>query len=192
MSNKKIKNSASQTFKKILTYFLKGLLVTLPLIITFKLVSGIIEWIDSLLLLDIPGLGFGIVLISVTIIGWGGSNIITKPFLNLMDDFFSKLPFIKIIYTSVKELMEAFVGEKKKFTKPVVVEFTVGIFKPGFITQDDLIEINQPGIVGVYFPHSYAFSGNLFFVDKSKIKPYDGNSTEFMKFIVSGGVITID
>ena len=192
MNNKKIKNSASQTFKKILTYFLKGLLVTLPLIITFKLVSGIIEWIDSLLLLDIPGLGFGIVLISVTIIGWGGSNIITKPFLNLMDDFFSKLPFIKIIYTSVKELMEAFVGEKKKFTKPVVVEFTVGIFKPGFITQDDLIEINQPGIVGVYFPHSYAFSGNLFFVDKSKIKPYDGNSTEFMKFIVSGGVITID
>ena len=192
MSNKKIKNSASQTFKKILTYFLKGLLVTLPLIITFKLVSGIIEWIDSLLLLDIPGLGFGIVLISVTIIGWGGSNIITKPFLNLMDDFFSKLPFIKIIYTSVKELMEAFVGEKKNFTKPVVVEFTVGIFKPGFITQDDLIEINQPGIVGVYFPHSYAFSGNLFFVDKSKIKPYDGNSTEFMKFIVSGGVITID
>lgn len=192
MSNEKIKNSASQTFKKILTYFLKGLLVTLPLIITFKLVSGIIEWIDSLLLLDIPGLGFGIVVISVIIIGWGGSNIITKPFLNLMDDFFSKLPFIKIIYTSVKELMEAFVGEKKKFTKPVVVEFTVGIFKPGFITQDDLIEINQPGIVGVYFPHSYAFSGNLFFVDKSKIKSYDGNSTEFMKFIVSGGVITID
>ncbi len=192
MSNEKIKNSASQTFKKVLTYFLKGLLVTLPLIITFKLVSGIIEWIDSLLLLDIPGLGFGIVVISVIIIGWGGSNIITKPFLNLMDDFFSKLPFIKIIYTSVKELMEAFVGDKKKFTKPVVVEFTVGIFKPGFITQDDLIEINQPGIVGVYFPHSYAFSGNLFFVDKSKIKPYDGNSTEFMKFIVSGGVITID
>jgi uncharacterized membrane protein len=87
--------------------------------------------------------------------------------------------------------MEAFVGEKKKFSKPVIVEFTEGVYKPGFITQDDLFEINLTGLVGVYFPHSYAFSGNLFFIDKAKIKPYDGNPTDFMKFIVSGGVTEI-
>ncbi len=62
----------------------------------------------------------------------------------------------------------------------------------GFVTQEDLSSFNLPGVVAVYMPHSYAFSGNLFFVDKSKIKPFKGESSNLMKFIVSGGVINTD
>lgn len=186
-----IKRGIKYKTKKLLNYFLKGLLVCLPVMLTYYVVSSIVLSVDKILPIDIPGIGFVVVIVAVTLIGWVGSSIISKPIFNLLDDFLSSLPFIKIIYTSVKDLMEAFVGEKKKFSKPVFVEFTSGVFKPGFITQEDLSEINMNGFVGVYFPHSYAFSGNLFFIERNKIKPYEGNSTDFMKFIVSGGVTEI-
>jgi uncharacterized membrane protein len=67
-----------------------------------------------------------------------------------------------------------------------------GLYKPGFITQNDLSNLNLPGMCAVYFPHSYAFSGNLFLVDKNKVKPFDGNATDVMKFIVSGGVTNLE
>jgi uncharacterized membrane protein len=177
--------------KKLLNYFFKGLLVCLPILLTFYVVSSVVISVDKIIPIDIPGIGFLVVIVSVILIGWVGSSIISKPLFNIVDEFLSSLPFIKIIYTSVKDLMEAFVGEKKKFSKPVLVELTQGVFKPGFITQDDLNDIDLPGLVGVYFPHSYAFSGNLFFIEKSKIKNYHGNPTNFMKFIVSGGVTEI-
>ncbi len=192
MTKANIKRGISYRIKKLINFFLKGLLVCLPLALTYYVVSQIVTSVDKIITIDIPGLGFVIVIASVTFIGWFGSSIISKPLFNLLDEFLSSLPFIKVIYTSVKDLMEAFVGEKKKFSKPVIVEFTVGIYKPGFITQEDLSEINEPGLVGVYFPHSYAFSGNLFFIDKNKIKLYEGNPTDFMKFIVSGGVTEIE
>lgn len=192
MTTVNIKRSFKSRVKKLINYFLKGLLVCLPLVLTYYVVSSIVISVDTLIPFEMPGLGFVIVIVGVTFLGWIGSSIISKPLFSLIDDFLSSLPFIKVIYTSVKDLMEAFVGEKKKFSKPVVVELSPGIYKPGFITQDDLTEINQPELIGVYFPHSYAFSGNLFFVERAKIKLYEGNPTDFMKFIVSGGVTEIE
>ncbi|MFA9213636.1 MAG: DUF502 domain-containing protein [Candidatus Methylacidiphilales bacterium] len=188
MKKEQLKRSLTYKIKKLINFFLKGLLVCIPILLTYYVVSKIVISIDKFIPVNIPGIGFIIVLVGVTFLGWFGSSIISKPVFNLLDDFLSSLPFIKIIYTSVKDLMEAFVGEKKKFSKPVIVLISEGVYKPGFITQDDLFEIHLPGLVGVYFPHSYAFSGNLFFVEKNKIKLFEGNSTDFMKFIVSGGV----
>lgn len=191
MTKQALKSGVKYKIKKLINFFLKGLLVCLPILLTYYVVSSVVISVDKIIPINIPGIGFIVVIVGVTLIGWVGSSIISKPVFNLIDDFLSSLPFIKIIYTSVKDLMEAFVGEKKKFSKPVIVEFTEGVYKPGFITQDDLFEINLPGLVGVYFPHSYAFSGNLFFIDKAKMKLYEGNPTDFMKFIVSGGVTEI-
>lgn len=191
MKKQDIKRGVKYKIKKLINFFLKGLLVCLPVLLTYYVVSSIVISVDKIIPINIPGIGFIVVIVGVTLIGWVGSSIISKPIFNLIDDFLSSLPFIKIIYTSVKDLMEAFVGEKKKFSKPVIVELSEGVYKPGFITQDDLFEIHLPGLVGVYFPHSYAFSGNLFFVEKSKIKLYEGNPTDFMKYIVSGGVTEI-
>jgi uncharacterized membrane protein len=187
-----IKKSFGTRMRKFLSYFLKGLLITLPIYATYKILRSLMESIDAVLLLETPGLGFIIVIATVTFMGFIGSTIITRPVVDLMDDFFSNIPLVKTIYTSVKDLIEAFVGEKKKFSKPVIVELTPGIFKPGFVTQEDLTQLNLPGIVAVYLPHSYAFSGNLFFVDKSKIRPFQGESSNLMKFIISGGVIHLD
>jgi uncharacterized membrane protein len=187
-----IKKTIGSRMRKFLSYFLKGLLITLPIYATYKILRSLVESIDEVLLLETPGLGFIIVVGTITFMGLIGSTLITRPVVTLMDDIFSSIPVVKTIYTSVKDLIEAFVGEKKKFSKPVIVELAPGIFKPGFVTQEDLSQLNLPGIVAVYMPHSYAFSGNLFFVDNSKLRPYNGESSNLMKFIISGGVIHLD
>jgi uncharacterized membrane protein len=188
----KIKQSFGSRMRKLLNYFLKGLLITLPIYATYKIIRSLMESIDQVLLLDTPGLGFLIVIGTITFMGFIGSTLMTRPIIDLMDDLFSNIPLVKTIYTSVKDLIEAFVGEKKKFSKPVIVELSPGIYKPGFVTQEDLIHLNLPGLVAIYMPHSYAFSGNLFFIDKSKVQVYKGESSNLMKFIISGGVINLD
>ena len=100
-----------------------------------------------------------------------------------------KTPGVKFLYSSVKDIVEAFVGEKKKFSKPVMVEMNgEGIYKIGFVTIKDLTKINMEGYSGVYFPKSYGFMGDLYLVDNKKIKPLDANPTMVFKMIVSGGV----
>jgi uncharacterized membrane protein len=181
-----------EKFKKTLSifisYFFKGLLLVLPMYITVFLVTYVVETLDTYFNVGVPILGFIIVIISIALLGYIGSNIIAQPIIHIVDDILSRIPFVKIIYTSVKEFMEAFVGEKRKFNEAVLVELSTGVYKPGFITQKDLTKIGLPGMVAVYLPHSYNFSGNLFLVDASKVKPYHGNPTDIMKFIVSGGV----
>lgn len=188
----KIKMSLRQRLAKLINYFLRGLLIVLPFAVTFSIVRSIVVTLDDYVNVGIPAVGFLIVIVSITFLGFIGSSLITKPLFSLMDDVLSKIPFVKIIYTSVKDFMEAFVGDKKKFNSPVLVEMSQGLYKPGFITQNDLSNLNLPGMCAVYFPHSYAFSGNLFLVDKNKVKTFDGNATDVMKFIVSGGVTNLE
>lgn len=189
LGREQLKKSFGVRMRRMLNYFLKGLLISLPFYATYKIIRSLVTTIDEVLLLETPGLGFLIVVTSLTFFGFIGSSIITRPIIDLMDDFFSNIPLVKTIYTSVKDLIEAFVGEKKKFDKPVIIELTPGVYKPGFITQEDLADLQLPGVMAVYMPHSYAFSGNLFFIERAKIRPYPGDSSQLMKFIVSGGVI---
>jgi uncharacterized membrane protein len=90
--------------------------------------------------------------------------------------------------------MTAFVGEQKKFTKPVLVTMNkdVGLKKIGFITQETMIELNHAELVSVYLPHSYNFSGNVYLIDSAFVEPIDVPSSEVMRFIISGGVTTLN
>jgi uncharacterized membrane protein len=192
IKKERINKSINYRIRRLFSYFLKGLLITLPIYATYRIIRSLVESIDEVLLLETPGLGFLIVVGVIMLIGLIGSNFLTQPIFELIDGILNKIPFVKTIYGSVKDLIEAFVGEKNKFSKPVIVELSPGIFKPGFITQDELIDLNLPGMAAVYFPHSYAFSGNLFLVNKDKIQVFKGSSSALMKFIVSGGVSELD
>jgi uncharacterized membrane protein len=132
-------------------------------------------------------------LTGITLIGFFGTGLITKPIFDIFDNLMDKTPGVKFIYSSVKDMLEAFVGDKKKFTEPVLVEMTSsGIMKIGFVTKTDLSDLgsdkNLKDYVGVYFPHSYNFSGNLFIVPKSKLVVLKGKNSDLMKMVVSGGV----
>jgi uncharacterized membrane protein len=159
-------------------------------------VGSIIEYLNISIhpLLD-PVLGVIIVITGLIIIGGVGSSIIFKPLFGLLDGYIEKAPLIKTIYTSLKDLMSAFVGQKKRFNKPVLVTVNESpmMQKLGFITNEDLHDLGiSDDRIAVYLPLSYAFSGNLYIISKKNIIPVQASSAEMMKFIISGGVTDID
>ncbi len=183
--------------KTILNYFLRGMLIVFPLGATIYLVSITINWVNSIFNdlffswfeLDIPGLGILSGFIIISVIGFLFTRAFTKPIVNLFESLFTRTPLVSIVYTSLKDLTEAFVGDKKKFTEPVKIQFgEMGITRFGFITQKSLINLGIEDQVAVYCPHSYNFSGNLYIVPKESVTPIKVEPADFMRFIVSGGV----
>lgn len=189
--------------KGFVNYFFKGLLFLAPIAITiwailelFYLIDGLLQgFIDEYIGMHIPGLGLLILLLLITFIGFIGSTIIFRPLVTYFDKLMARAPLIKIIYTAVKDLVSAFVGQKKRFTEPVLVQLdsASNIEKLGFITNKDLSVIGISNEkVAVYLPHSYAWSGNLIIVSGKYVKPIQASSTEVMKFIISAGVTNIE
>ncbi|MBC8320147.1 MAG: DUF502 domain-containing protein [Bacteroidetes bacterium] len=189
--------------KRLVNYFLKGLLLLAPITITlwaiielFNLIDGLLKnLIVSVIGKEIPGLGFVVLLLLISAIGYLGSTIIFNPIVTYFDKLMVKAPLIKIIYTSVKDLVSAFVGQKKRFTEPVLVKISQdsNLEKIGFITNKDLSIIGLPNEkVAVYLPHSYAWSGNLFIVSTEHITKIVASPTEVMKFVISAGVTNIE
>ena len=178
--------------KKLLGYFLQGLLYLVPISVTIYIVVESIRLVDGIISLDIPGLGLLIILITVTVVGFVGRTLLTRQILNF-DKILDRVPLIKIIYTSVKDLLSAFVGKKKRFTEPVLVKMEGDVERFGFITQQDLTRLGvSADKIGVYIPFSYAVTGNLIVVPKKNVTPVNGSSADIMKFIISGGVTEIE
>lgn len=175
-------------------YFVRGMVYLLPISLTIYIVYSLITWLNELLHIGIPGVGLLIAVVMITILGYLGSLLISSPLIAGFEKLFVKIPLISIIYTSIKDLVNAFAGDKNKFNKPVLVKFdkNVDAMKPGFLTAEDLSSLNLKDSVAVYMPHSYNFSGNIFIVPKENIIHVDIPSVDFMKFIVSGGVSLID
>lgn len=178
------------TTKRLLYYFLRGLLVLVPIALTVYIIVVTLAWIDSLVPASIPGLGLIIITAVIIIIGYLASSFIAGPAFELIEELIMRVPFISIIYSSVKDLLAAFVGDKKKFNQPVLVEMEPGseLYKVGFITQEDMGVMGHADKVAVYLPHSYNFSGNLFIVPKDRVSLLHLPSSDIMKFIVSGGI----
>lgn len=178
--------------RKMLNYFLKGLLFCVPVFVTFYIIFIMLSWTDSLIPLKIKGLGFVIVITFITLVGYFGSGILSKPIFDLFDDVLSKTPGINRIYNVVKDMIEAMVGDKRTFKEPVLVEMSSnGIAKLGFVTQKDLSAIAIDGYVAVYFPHAYAISGDLYMVPIDKLKPIQ-SKYPILPFIMSGGVAELE
>lgn len=189
--------------KNIIRYFLAGVIITVPVAITVIVIYKLISWIGSLFtmfgtiispVVD-PFIVFFFAIGVILLMGWLGSSIILKPLFGFFDHAFERMPFIKTIYSSIKDLLSAFVGSKKRFNKPVLVTINRenNIKQLGFITNEDLTELSlQKDQVAVYVPLSYSFSGNLLIVPSDHITVVDASSAEVMKFIVSGGVTDLD
>jgi uncharacterized membrane protein len=183
--------------KRFLRYFLQGLIFVIPVAFTLYIIIGGARWIDNIIprLLNAegtwyPGIGFTIVISILTTIGYLGSTLIAKPAFTVFENFLYKLPFVNLIYSSVKDVMGAFVGDKRKFNQPVLVKINkdFDFQRLGFITQNNLKILEIEGKSAVYFPHSYNISGNLLIVPNEHITLVHAPSSEVMKFIVSGGV----
>jgi len=175
---------------RILRYFFSGMVFIVPLLATAYFIYISFRWLDDQLNLPYPGLGFIIILSVITLIGYLSTNYIFKTLGHWFDAGMNRIPLVKIIYSTVKDLLGAVVGDKRKFNKPVLVRINKenDLHQIGFITQSDLSELGLHEMVVVYFPHSYALSGYHYFVPRENIKPLKISGPTAMKFIVSGGV----
>jgi uncharacterized membrane protein len=171
---------------------MNGLLLLAPATITIYVALSIFRWLDGLIQTGIPGLGLILLVIGITFFGYLGSMFLFRPIWVKVEEMLGKAPLVSLIYNSIKDLASAFMGDKKKFNQAVMVDLGNGCWKPGFVTQSEIPVEGLSGMVSVYFPHSYNFSGNVFFVAAAQVKNLDVPSTDFMKFIVSGGIVRLE
>lgn len=184
--------------KKLVNYFLQGLLYIAPLGITAYVIYAIFKFMDGILQvlvfkyfdIKIPGLGFVTLIFFLIFIGFIGRTIIADPIKALFARVIERVPLLKFIYSAFNDLFSAFVGKEKKFSQPVLVKVNLNsdLEKLGFITEENLEILHLKDKVAVYFPHSYNFSGELFIVPKANVTPIDINSSDVMKFVVSAGL----
>ena len=176
--------------KRISQYFLQGLLFLVPLFVTVYVIYWVFVRIDGILDMPVPGVGFIVTIVLVTLVGFGASNFLTKNIVGLVDKIFARLPLVKMIYTAIKDLVNAFVGDKKSFNRPVqvVIDRESNLRVLGFATRDSLDSIGIQDSMAVYLPQSYNFAGNLIIVDREQVSPMSADPGEVMKLIVSGGV----
>jgi uncharacterized membrane protein len=190
--------------QRLLTNFLKGLLILVPSVVTGYVIFFIFHKIDGLLGIPITGLGFLVTIIFIILVGAIASNIFFARLFNFFEKGLTRLPVVKLLYFSIKDLIGAFVGEKKMFNRPVMVamghlplltETTPApagsdIKLLGFVTSETLDFLPDcQDRVAVYMPQSYNMGGYLMLVPKDRITPLPGvDSAKLLAFIVSGGV----
>jgi uncharacterized membrane protein len=179
---------------RILNYFLRGLVVIVPLALTVYVCFVIFTTIDSWLGLPIRGVGFVLALVMITLVGALASSIVTRQLLGAVDKMFDRLPFVRLLYSSAKDMLNAFVGEKRRFDKPVLVSLSpdgsVKVF--AFLTSDSVSSLGVTDHVTVYMPQSYGFAGHILVVPASRVERIDADAAEVLAFIISGGVTQVD
>ncbi len=187
--------------KKLFRYFLQGLIFAAPAGITLFVIYWVFDTIDGpvrhfvnyLFNIQIPGIGLLVTFFTITLLGWLGQSFLFKPIGEFFEGLLEKMPIVKLLYTSLTDFFNAFVGEKRKFTRPVLVKVNLvsNLEKIGFITADDLSFLGIKDKVVVLFPHSYNWSGEMFIVPAEHVTPINMPPGEVMKFVVTGGVTRV-
>lgn len=210
--NFKFREPLQWHWRNILKYFVQGLIILAPIIITAWAVFSLFNYIDNILpnfihslfpvfykpdaegnIQKIPGVGFAVIVVIIVLTGWISSSFIVGKVVEFFDHVLERTPGIRFIYTAVKDFLEAFAGEKRKFDKPVLVNVDASeVWRMGFMTQNNGSRFGLKDHVVVYVPHSYAVSGIVYMVPIEKVKFLtDVSSIEAMKFALSGGVAHI-
>lgn len=181
--------------KRLVRWFLQGLIYFVPIALTVFVLVASFRAIDGglrdLLGIDVPGAGVLILVVLVTLLGFLLSNFLSRRVLGLFERLLDRLPLVKLLHTSVKDLMGAFVGDKRRFDVPVSIEIIAGsdVRAFGFVTRDSLADLGLGDeLVAVYLPQSYNFAGQLLAVPRGRVRPLEHDSAAMMAFVVSGGV----
>ncbi|MES2522049.1 MAG: DUF502 domain-containing protein [Gemmatimonadota bacterium] len=180
---------------RLLGYFARGLVLLVPLAVTVWVCWQVFTNVDSWIPIviggkPIPGVGFVATIVLITLVGFLGSSLLTRSVVSALEGLMSRLPFVRLLYGSTRDLLNAFVGEKRRFDKPVLMSIssTSPLRMVGFVTQESLEHLGLNAYVSVYCPHSYNFSGQLYVVPALQVTPLDVASADAMAFVVSGGV----
>lgn len=180
----------------LVKYFVRGLLTLVPITLTvyvayivFVTIDG---WVNVEYLLDrrIPGVGVAVTVVVITLTGLLASSFWARWIFGLADKLFRNVPIVKLLYTSLKDLIGAFVGDQRRFDRPVIVRPVEDseVQFIGFETRERLTDFGMDDHAAVYVPWSYNFGGNVLLIPRSRVRPLDLDGVAAMTFVLSGGV----
>jgi|SRR5690349_5721949 len=172
----------------LIKHFLRGLVIVVPIAVTVYILYASFLWIDRLIPLRVPGAGFAILIVAIVAVGWLTSNFVGRKFVQLTELLFTRAPLVRLIYAALKDLLEAFVGDHKRFDQPVAVRLSEGVRTLGFVTQDDLSFLGLEGNVAVYLPFAYSMAGSMVIVPAANVERLAVDSASVMALVVSGGI----
>ncbi len=183
--------------RKVLRYFVQGIIILAPIAVTAYVLYWLFDRVDNILrpYVNIPGLGFAIIIAFVILVGWVSSNFLMGSFIGFFDHWIERTPGVKFIYTSTKDFFEAFAGEKRKFNIAVLANvFSNDVWIVGFLTDEEMLKFELGSDkVAVYVPQAYNFAGQLYILPREKVKKIERiTSGEAMKYAVTGGVVDLD
>lgn len=189
-------------WKFLRRYFLTGLLVLLPLIITvyvfvfaFNFLDGILSSIIRFFFgYHLPGLGLLLMIVLIFLAGLFGTNVVGKRLINLGEGILQRIPLVKSIYTATKQVMEALsLQQQAGFQRVVLVEFPrKGMYSVGFFTGKAPQEVEaktRQQLLNVYLPGTPPTSGFFVMVPSSDITFLEMSVEDALKLLVSGGFV---
>lgn len=179
--------------RALVNYFLRGVVVVAPLAFTAYVCWRLFVAVDGWLGLPVPGAGFLLTLGFFVLVGFVASTFLARGFFTLVESLLTRLPFVRLLYTSTKDLLNAFVGEQRRFDRPVLVLVhpETGARAMGFVTQSSLAHLGLDGLVAVYLPFSYSVAGHVLLYPAERVTALPADSADVMAFIVSGGVTRV-
>lgn len=182
---------------QLLSYFLQGVITVVPLVAVALTGKYLYDLLRKYSFLPNEWLTLAFIIGVVFVVGVMAQTIFLKPLFIIFEEVLSRTPGLKFVYSSIKDLMEAFVGEKKRFNKPVLVQMSTDneLQRFGFVTDEGLEKLGDgfEGKVAVYVPFSYSVSGQLYIVPARLLTPMpDVDAAELMKYILSGGVTDLE
>jgi len=190
-------NPGRLRIKKVFGYFIQGVIILAPIAITAYALYWLFEKVDGILrpYVNIPGLGFVIIIVFIILVGWVSSNLLMGSAINFFDHLIERTPGVKFIYSSTKDFFESFAGDKKKFSKSVLANvFSEDVWIIGFLTDEEMAKFEMGADkVAVYVPQAYNFAGQLYILPRHRVRKIEGiTSGEAMKYAVTGGVVDLD
>jgi uncharacterized membrane protein len=197
MKSKTTAPKQTTPLKKIFRYFIQGVIILAPIGITVYVLYWLFNQVDSILrpYVNIPGLGFAIIIVFVLLVGWLSSNFLMGSAINFFDHLIERTPGIKFIYSSTKDFFEAFAGDKRKFNRPILANvFSDDVWIVGFLTDEEMHKFDMGSDkVAVYVPQAYNFAGQLYILPRHKVRKIEHiTAGEAMKYAVTGGVVDLD
>lgn len=190
-------NPGRQRIKKVFGYFIQGIIILAPIAVTAGALYWLFDKVDNILrpYVNIPGLGFVIIIVFIVLVGWVSSNFLMGSAINFFDHLIERTPGVKFIYSSTKDFFEAFAGNKKRFNKSVLANvFSEDVWIIGFLTDEEMEKFEMGADkVAVYVPQAYNFAGQLYILPRNRVRKIDRiTSGEAMKYAVTGGVVDLD
>ena len=194
--------------KRLQRYLVAGILVWVPLAVTFALVYLAVDITDNTLLLipeqyrpdsllgfHIPGLGVILALIVLLVTGVLAANFVGRALVSGWESLLERIPFVRAVYSAAKKFSEiVFSDSSESFKKVLLIEYPRrGLYSLAFQTATDLGEVQArtgEDVVCCFVPTTpNPTSGLIIIVPKKDVKELDMEIDEALKMIISLGVV---